>query len=282
MNAEAQGIGEAGAVYSGAASSAGSLPSKKSIDSLNQLFQPNLKQGTGETPNSKETYGGAENETASLKKSIEAANQDCLQAQQKEKAGKLAEAQKLYSRSLATRRHYWGSNDISQVSILYKIAEIHQKLGNLKSAELCLQEAQRIQAKNIGPGAFEAVPILDQLAKLALIEKKFSEAESYYERILALHERKSGKDSPAALTARLNLIDAAISLEDYKEARSNLDAVHEIFTRLSANSQHQIPDEQKNQYLKQLDRYSIIQKGLNNLPESQIYNDRASALKTAK
>lgn len=272
----AQGISEMGGAYAG---SAKLMPTKDDADALSRIF----KQGSQESPTASTSApnGSAEDESALLKESIKQANKDCLLAQEKEKAGKLLEAQKLYAKALAIRRRYWGSQDLSQVTILYKIAELHQKLGNPAGAEICLKQALTIQAKHVGPGAFEVVPILEQLAKVSIAQKKFEEAESYNERILALQERKNGPDSEKTFAARLNLIDAALGLKDYKEAKVNLDKTQETYNRLK-ETDHKIAEEQKNDYVFLLDRYVTTLQSLNKPEEVQLYIERANALRSAK
>ena len=280
LNATAQGIAEMGGAYSG---SAKLMPTKDGANALGRIF----KQGSQSSPaQSSSSSSGAvqtiEQQTLAVNQAIKEANKDCLLAQEKEKAGKLVEAQKLYAKALAIRRRYWSSSDTAQATILFKIADLHQRLGNPSGAEFCLKQALSIEAKHTGPGAFEVVPILEQLGKVAVAQKKYEEAEGYYERVLALQERKNGQDAHKTFMDRINLIDSAIYLKDYKEAKTNLDKAQESYVRLSSQADRKIPEEQKNDYLFVLDRYVSAVQALNKSEESKIYADRAAAIRAVK
>ncbi len=279
QSAHAQGISEMGGAYAG---SAKLIPTKDSADSLGRIFKQGEQPAPSATGSSSSSTTTLQDVSNACKAAIKEANKDCLLAQEQEKAGKLLEAQKLYAKALAIRQRYWGSRDLAQATILYKIAELHQRLGNPANAEICLKEALKIQARHTGPGAFEVVPILEQLGKLSMSQKKFEEAETYYERILALQERKNGPDSANSFGARLNLVDAAISLKDYKEAKIYLDKCQETYSHLKDQPDHKIQDVQKNDYVFLLDRFVTLMQSLNKSEEAQPYVVLANTLRTAK
>jgi tetratricopeptide (TPR) repeat protein len=282
LNATAQGIAEMGGAYSG---SAKLMPTNDSAQSLGRIFKQgsqNAASAASSSPSGAASSNISEDQTIAVNQAIKESNKDCLLAQEKEKAGKLLEAQKLYAKALAIRRRYWGSTDVSQATILLKIAELHQRLGNPTGAEFCLKEALAIYSKHFGPGAFEVVPILEQIAKIAMAQKKYEEAEGYYERVLALQERRNGPDAHKTFVDRLNLIDSAIYLKDYKEAKTYLDKTQESYVRLSSQADHKVPEEQKDDYLFLIDRYISAVQALNKPEEAQIYVNRAAALRAAK
>jgi tetratricopeptide (TPR) repeat protein len=99
-------------------------------------------------------------------------------------------------------------------------------------------------------------------------KKQFKDAYQYYNRVLALTERKFGEDAVQSMVARLKLIDAAIGLKDWQEAENNLKKAESI--ALSKGDAH------SQLYLKICQKYAMVLMGLNRADEAENYARKAS------
>jgi len=193
-------------------------------------------------------------------------------AQKREKAGKIDEAQRFYFKALAIRERIWGSSDPATAAVVFKIADIHLKKGNLEAADACFKHELSLISKHNGPGSYEMVVPLKKLAAIAMKQKRFDDAYDYCCRIVPLEARKSGEESSETVAARLNLIDAAIAVHDWQEAEKNLKESEKI--ALSKNDDH------SKDYLRICQDYATVLKELNRPSEADSYASKATALRS--
>jgi tetratricopeptide (TPR) repeat protein len=199
------------------------------------------------------------------------ANAYYAMAQKKESAGKLDEALKFYFRALGVRERVWGDKDPAAIAIIFKIAQLHLKMGNQDAAQVCFKRYLSIESKQYGPGAYELVPALNELGKISLSKKIYTDAYGYFSRLLPLEERKSGSDAPQTCSARINLVDATIGLKEWKEAEKYLKEADSIAIRKG--------EEQSKSYGKVCQDYAEVLNAMNRPQEAQTYAGKAEALR---
>ncbi len=135
-----------------------------------------------------------------------------------EKSGNLVQALKYYYQAYLIRAQFWGSADQVGLDLLLKIGDLNAKRNEKDYAEVCYKKYLASVAKAHGPGSFESVPALKHLAQLYLDNKRFSDAASYWRRVLALQERHLGENNLESIASRSKLIEADIKGNDYQGA----------------------------------------------------------------
>ncbi len=139
-------------------------------------------------------------------------------AVQKQKAGKNAEAEQLYRRSLLIRERIWGSKDPAVTKIMGIIAELMRKRGDLAGAEVCYHAVLTTELKSYGAGTYELVPTLEKLGQICFDQKKYSDSYNYFQQVYTQRSRKLGVDSPATITAALELSKAYYESGNFSDA----------------------------------------------------------------
>jgi hypothetical protein len=132
-------------------------------------------------------------------------NKSFIQAQAKEKAGKLQEAEQLYRQSLAYRERVWGTADPNVVKIYEIIGRLSHKRGALAESERCYRIVLMATIKKYGQGTYEEVDVLDKLGKVYLEEKKYVDSAKEYDQICQLESRKHGPHDQRTVQAALDL-----------------------------------------------------------------------------
>jgi len=142
------------------------------------------------------------------------ANKYFAVAQQKEKAGKLAEAEKYYSQSLSVRHKIWGDTDPAVIRTYIILGGIEVKLKHYDSAESLYKRAFQSALKGYGMGSYELIPYLTYLGDAYTADQKFSDAANCYQQVRLLKSRKLGDDHKETIVASLKLARAWVGTKD--------------------------------------------------------------------
>ncbi|HEY9785378.1 MAG TPA: tetratricopeptide repeat protein [Candidatus Obscuribacterales bacterium] len=146
---------------------------------------------------------------------------DCYKlAQEKEKAGKLAEAQTLYLRSALCREAIWGFKDPAVWTIYGIVGKLAKKQKKYADMEAAYKKQLQYGIKHYGVGSFELVPVLETLAEALSDEKKYSDAVSYRKQVYELKKRKFGESDPLTINALCDLAAAHLSANDIAQAKT--------------------------------------------------------------
>jgi tetratricopeptide (TPR) repeat protein len=133
---------------------------------------------------------------------------------QKEKAGKLAEAEKYYSESLEVRHRIWGDNDPAVVRLYVILGRIELKLKRYDSAETLYKRAFTNALKTFGLGSYELTAYLAPLGDAYYADCKYSDAANYYQQVHEMKRRKLGEDNKETVVAALHLARAWVKAND--------------------------------------------------------------------
>lgn len=127
------------------------------------------------------------------------------EAQKKEKAGKLAEAEVLYRSSAAWRERVWGTKDPAVFVIYGKLGMLCTKQNKLPEAEAAYRRQVACAVRLYGAGAYEMCPILINLAQTCVAENKLPDAITTYKQVYQLKKRKLGDSNAETLGVMLKL-----------------------------------------------------------------------------
>ncbi len=130
------------------------------------------------------------------------------EAQKKEKAGKLAEAEVLYRSSAAWRERVWGTKDPAVYVIYGRVGGLCTKQNKHAEAEAAYRRQVACAVKLYGAGAYESCPVLSHLAESCMAQNKLPEAISTYRQVFQLKKRKLGDTNAETLGAMLKLTNA--------------------------------------------------------------------------
>lgn len=165
------------------------------------------------------------------------ANQLYAAAQQKEKAGKLADAEAMYRMSAGWRERVWGSKDPAVFVIYGRIAELCKKQNKLPEAEAAYRRQNVCAVKLYGAGAFESTPVLSKLGDCCFAQNKLPDAISAYRQVYILRKRKLGDANEATLDAQLKLARSLKMNGAHQEAEKLVaDGLQIIGTSTEGNS----------------------------------------------
>ncbi len=156
-------------------------------------------------------------------------NKAFVDAQAKEKAGDLKNAEQLYRQSLGYRERVWGQADPGVIKLYDIIGGLAQRRNAIAESERCYRIVLMATIKKYGQGTYEEVDPLAKLAKVYLAEKKYSDAAKEYDQICQLESRKHGPHDQRTVQAALDLAkvylitpettaDAVDALKPYAEA----------------------------------------------------------------
>ncbi len=130
------------------------------------------------------------------------------EAQKKEKAGKLAEAEMLYRSSAAWRERVWGTKDPAVYVIYGKIGALCTKQNKHSESEAAYRRQIACSVRLYGAGAYESCPVLSHLAEACMAQSKLPEAISTYRQLYQLKKRKLGDTNAETLGSMLKLAGA--------------------------------------------------------------------------
>jgi hypothetical protein len=133
---------------------------------------------------------------------------------QKEKAGKLAEAEKYYSESLEVRHRIWGDTDPAVVRLYVILGRLELKLKHYDSAEGLYKRAFTNALKTFGLGSYELTAYLAPLGDAYYADCKYSDAANYYQQVHEMKRRKLGEDNKETVVASLHLARAWVKAND--------------------------------------------------------------------
>lgn len=151
------------------------------------------------------------------------ANQLYAAAQQKEKAGKLAEAESMYRMSAGWRERVWGTKDPAVFVIYGRIAELCKKMNKLPEAEAAYRRQNVCGVRIYGAGAFEVTPVLNKLGDCCFTQNKLPDAISAYRQVYILRKRKLGDANEETLDIQLKLARALKMNGAHQEAQKLVD-----------------------------------------------------------
>lgn len=136
------------------------------------------------------------------------ANHYFAEAQKREKAGKIAEAEAWYRGSAQMREQVWGTKDPAVFVIYGKIGALCTKQNKLPEAEAAYRRQIACAVRLYGAGAYEMCPILAHVAEACVAQNKLPDAINAYRQIYQLKKRKLGDTNPESLGAMLKLASA--------------------------------------------------------------------------
>lgn len=151
------------------------------------------------------------------------ANKLYAAAQQKEKAGKLAEAESMYRMSAGWRERVWGTKDPAVFVIYGRIAELCKKMNKLPEAEAAYRRQNVCGVRIYGAGAFEVTPVLNKLGDCCFTQNKFPDAISAYRQVYILRKRKLGDANEETLDSQMKLARALKMNGAHQEAQKLVD-----------------------------------------------------------
>lgn len=228
----AQGISEMGAVHGMGATMGAGLHSNAGAASggLNNVYGSINKQLGGAASASGGAGGSSSVDTSgdltglpvdprlTVATAGKASNHYYDLAVQKQKAGKNAEAEQLYLRSLSIRQSIWGNKDPAVWKIMGNIAALKCKRGDYAGAEQWYKVILTAELKHYGAGTYELVPMLEKMGQVSLQQKKYSDAQNYLLQVYTQRKRKFGVDGPETVASALDLSRAYSEAGDLSSA----------------------------------------------------------------
>ena len=127
------------------------------------------------------------------------------EAQKKEKAGKIAEAEVLYRSSAAWRERVWGTKDPAVYVIYGKIGALCTKQNKLPEAEAAYRRQIACAVRIYGAGAYEMSPTLLLIGENCVAQHKLPDAVTAYKQAYQLKKRKLGDTNGETLGVMLKL-----------------------------------------------------------------------------
>lgn len=227
----AQGISEMGAVHGMGATMGAGLHSNAGAASggLNSVYG-SLNKQLGGAASAAGGGGGSSLDTSgdltglpvdprlTVMTAGKASNHFYDLAVQKQKAGKLAEAEQLYLRSLSIRQNIWGNKDPAVWKIMGNVAALKCKRGDYAGAEQWYKVILTAELKHYGAGTYELVPMLEKMGQVSLQQKKYSDAQNYLLQVYTQRSRKFGLDGPETVASALDLSRAYSESGDLSSA----------------------------------------------------------------
>ncbi|CAN5229132.1 hypothetical protein BH10CYA1_BH10CYA1_07910 [soil metagenome] len=225
----AQGISEMGAVHGMGATMGAGLHSNAGAASggLNSVYGSINKQlgsaaassgGGGGSVDSNDITGLSVDPRLTVMTAGKQSNHFYDLAVQKQKAGKNAEAEQLFLRSLAIRQSIWGNRDPAVWKIMGNVAALKYKLGDYAGAEQWYRVILTAELKHYGAGTYELVPMLEKMGQATLQQKKYSDAQNYLLQVYTQRLRKFGADGPETVASALELSRAYSESGDLSSA----------------------------------------------------------------
>ncbi|MBS1957007.1 MAG: tetratricopeptide repeat protein [Cyanobacteria bacterium SZAS-4] len=278
----AQGISEMGAVHGMGATMGAGLHSNAGAASggLNNVYGSINKQlggaasaSSGGSSSALDTSGDLTGLPVDPRLTVatagKASNHYYDLAVQKQKAGKNAEAEQLYLRSLSIRQSIWGNKDPAVWKIMGNIAALKCKRGDYAGAEQWYRVILTAELKHYGAGTYELVPMLEKMGQVSLQQKKYNDAQNYLLQVYTQRLRKFGLDGPETVASALDLSRA------YSES-GDLSSAAEL---LSKTVDAKLSDSGSPQMVKLLEAYMGVLKKQNKQEEFTRIESRLQTMK---
>ena len=107
--------------------------------------------------------------------------------------GLYARAISVAERILLIYQKTLGDNTLEVATILTRLASLNSRVNNVEKAEAFLKEALKIRESILGADHPAVARIINGLAENYRRQKKYSESESLYERVLSIYEKHCGE-----------------------------------------------------------------------------------------
>src|SRR5262245_60454915 len=140
------------------------------------------------------------------------------EARRLHQAGRYAEAEPLYKRSLAIREKALGPDHPDVGTSLNDLALMYNSQGRYVEAEPLYKRSLAIRDKALGPDHPDVGTSLNNLAELYLAQGRYAEAEPLFKRSLAIWEKALGSEHPNVGTSLNNLAELYRAQGRYAEA----------------------------------------------------------------
>src|SRR5215813_8078467 len=140
------------------------------------------------------------------------------EARRLHQAGRYAEAEPLYKRTLAIREKALGPDHPDVGTSLNYLGLLYNNQGRYAEAEPLYKRSLSIRDKALGPGHSEVGTSLNNLAELYLAQGRYAEAEPLFKRSLAIWEKALGSEHPNVGTSLNNLAELYRARGRYAEA----------------------------------------------------------------
>jgi hypothetical protein len=205
-------------------------------------------------------------------------NQLYKQASEKEKAGSLIEACRLYDQYLRIRLDSGisGPTDKPIEEVLCDLSSLYSKLGKPQSqkyAEDLLHIALILNGRQHGgPGDPSSVPILKRLGDSCLKQAKYKEAADYYDRSVRIIDKDSSSNKTASIPLRQNLGRAYKEAGEYNNAANTLQETISIIEHSTGNNSQKL--------LPVLESYSDVLTNLNRNEEAADIQRKVRLIRT--
>ncbi len=277
----AQGISEMGAVYGHSAGLANTMANPTNSAGLTRAYGSALNsisgagtQGGVSTKPLGINSDGEYDASLAAKQAVAYSNKLYLQAQQKQKAGKLTEAEQLYRQAVMYRERVWGTSDPSVVKIYEIVGDLSRKRNALSETERVYRIVLIAKINRFGAGSYELCPILTKLGQVYLDEKKYKDAVNSYEQIYQLRERKLGAQDPQTIAAALTFANACLQQpETVGDAADNMRMYSDMLDKGGNSTDPNL--------LKVLDTYEIALRKQNKPEQADKVQARAAEIKKA-
>ena len=206
-----------------------------------------------------------------VKKIGEESNKLFVLAQQKEKAGKMTEAEKLYMQSAMYRERLWGDRDPAVIRIVFTLGQIAFKKGNYPAAEADFSRTLTAQLKTYGIGSFQLCTVLKWLGDTYFMENKFSDASNSYKQVYGLRQRQLGDNHNDTIAAAVMLAKADMGSDNLAEAKDLLKQVLDNKEQAGAGTSPTL--------LPVLDTYAAVLRKMNKTADADSAEARAREIR---
>ena len=264
--ATAQGIGEMGGVYSSSAGQAGALHGSGIGDALRGLYGG--AGGRISTPATAQPQMDA----ATAATYAADANHNYLQGLQAQKAGKLDDALKFFSKSVATRERIWGSADPAIVQIASIEAAIYEKRQNWNEMENCYRKMLLGQSHQFGAINPKLEKTITKLCWLCEKQGKSREAGALYKQLADIKSHQPNADIAEVKRLQLKEYESFSKARDFATAEPLLQI---------AISQEEKSNADPAYTAKLLQCYATVLRGTNRTTEADAMDVRGKAMQAA-
>lgn len=149
-------------------------------------------------------------------------------AQDAETKGKLPDAVKYYSGSVAIKERYWPKSDKTIPEILHKLALLNTQIGDAPAAIKAYDRERYYITQVYGPGTKHSIGPAKSLGELYQKQGDLVKSQEFYKQALVLTERDLGKDSKEAMELRLIVARQAKEKEWNREAATYYQTVVDV------------------------------------------------------
>jgi tetratricopeptide (TPR) repeat protein len=158
--------------------------------------------------------------------------------------------------------------------IYFKAGTLQSKIGHYSDAVKSLEAALGFYGRNLGPGSYESIPILKNLANALSAQSQPYKAVPYYQQALTLQERSLGIDNSSTIRTKEDLANAYVKAGDYISAQRLLKEL----AQLAAKNQQM----DTNTKLEILNLYVSVLKQNNKIEEAEQITQKINEIKDSK